>query len=319
MANIILAQGTGVTWTTALYQSGLLTHTNGTRYILKNNGLEKTLDISLGVERSSDLIGSATIFDAYVAFIDASGNHLLTTDTMSFHSQDFTGPNGTPTASGLKQVFLKIPASFVMPGRLAVAYRSRASSSQTTGFFVVHEERAIPVVVETQFDGPDNICSEATYTITYPGTITLENATGIASLTALGNNQWKITKTGSINGVVTLKSQQQYDKYTKTVEIGSMLPTSIDGNNILNAGSHSFILNNSSLENTIVWNARSQSNNVSITTFDNGNFIQVNVSNWNPYGNNQIILEVTITSPCGESTTLTRTLGAGYGGPIEET
>ncbi|WP_398452283.1 hypothetical protein AB3466_14300 [Sphingobacterium thalpophilum] len=79
---------------------------------------------------------------------------------------------------------------------------------------------------ETTFIGPSQICDEATYTITNPSTITLENATGIATLTALGNNQWKVTKINSLGGLVVLKSQQGTTSFTKTIKID---PSYLDG------------------------------------------------------------------------------------------
>lgn len=79
-----------------------------------------------------------------------------------------------------------------------------------------------PSVIE----GPSQICSDGVYTIFNPGTITLENASGIATLTALGNNQWKITKTNSLGGAVVLKSQQGTKSFNRTIKID---PSYLDG------------------------------------------------------------------------------------------
>ncbi|WP_394677759.1 hypothetical protein [uncultured Sphingobacterium sp.] len=86
--------------------------------------------------------------------------------------------------------------------------------------------RNITVIDVANFIGPDAICNEGTFTIERPGTITLENATGIATLTALGNNQWKITKTNSLGGVVVLKSQSGTKSFTKSIKID---PSYLDG------------------------------------------------------------------------------------------
>jgi len=84
----------------------------------------------------------------------------------------------------------------------------------------------------TTFSGPNQICAEGIYTLTNPGTITLENTNGIATLTALGNNQWKVTRIGTANGLVTLKSTDQQNTVTsKPIEIGILAPTTIFGPN----------------------------------------------------------------------------------------
>lgn len=79
-------------------------------------------------------------------------------------------------------------------------------------------------------NGPSQICDEGTYTITNPGTITLVNATGIATLTALGNNQWKVTRTGTANGVVKLRSTSNGKTYEKEILIGAKINGYISGN-----------------------------------------------------------------------------------------
>ncbi|WP_313185738.1 hypothetical protein [Sphingobacterium siyangense] len=76
------------------------------------------------------------------------------------------------------------------------------------------------------FTGPATICSEGIYTITSPGTITLENAAGVATLTALGNNQWKVTKANNLGGIVVLKSQQGTKSFIKNIKVD---PSYLDG------------------------------------------------------------------------------------------
>ncbi|WP_333862753.1 hypothetical protein [Sphingobacterium sp.] len=86
------------------------------------------------------------------------------------------------------------------------------------------------------FTGPATICSEGTYTIATPGTITLENAAGVATLTALGNNQWKVTRIGSANGLVKLRSTSNGKTFDKDIEIGIIAKGSISGNAVLQLG-----------------------------------------------------------------------------------
>jgi len=85
------------------------------------------------------------------------------------------------------------------------------------------------IVYTPVFTGPSSICSEGIYTITSPGTITLENASGIATLTALGNNQWKVTRIGSPNGVVKLRSTSNGKTFDKEIIIGAKINGEISG------------------------------------------------------------------------------------------
>jgi Subtilisin-like serine proteases len=84
-------------------------------------------------------------------------------------------------------------------------------------------------------DGPSQICTEGVYTIFNPGSITLENASGIATLTALGNNQWKVTRTGDNSGLVKLKIVNSNHYITeKTIDVGASFI--ISGRPIVNPG-----------------------------------------------------------------------------------
>lgn len=79
---------------------------------------------------------------------------------------------------------------------------------------------------QTSFDGPGSICNEGTYTVYNPGAMSLENASGIATLTNLGNNKYKITKTNSVGGIVVLKSQKGPYSSSKNITIE---PSYLDG------------------------------------------------------------------------------------------
>ncbi|WP_312365426.1 hypothetical protein, partial [Sphingobacterium sp.] len=76
---------------------------------------------------------------------------------------------------------------------------------------------------------------EGVYTIFNPGSITLENATGVATLTALGNNQWKVSRIGNNSGFVTLKIVNSNQFITeKTIDVGASFI--ISGRPIVNPG-----------------------------------------------------------------------------------
>lgn len=85
------------------------------------------------------------------------------------------------------------------------------------------------IFTTTTFTGPSSICDEGTYTLINPGTVTLENAAGIATLTALGNNQWKVMRIGSAEGTVYLKSSIGVNIYNFPIEINSEMKGTMTG------------------------------------------------------------------------------------------
>jgi len=89
----------------------------------------------------------------------------------------------------------------------------------------------IKIVDVPNFIGPSTICSEGTYTIERAGAITLENATGVATLTALGNNQWKVTNIGGagVAKTIKLRSTSNGKIYDKDIIVGGGYVTAIQG------------------------------------------------------------------------------------------
>ncbi|MDQ1150302.1 hypothetical protein QE382_002286 [Sphingobacterium zeae] len=51
--------------------------------------------------------------------------------------------------------------------------------------------------------------------------MTLENASGVATLTALGNNQWKVTRVGSASGIIKIRSSSNGKIYEKGINTGA--------------------------------------------------------------------------------------------------
>lgn len=95
-------------------------------------------------------------------------------------------------------------------------------------------------IPQTAFTGPNSVCDEGIYTITNPYTVSLENASGIATLTALGNNQWKVTRTGTANGVVKLRSTFNGKIFEKEIMIGGSLAIGFDNLNNMQAFNHEY-------------------------------------------------------------------------------
>lgn len=74
--------------------------------------------------------------------------------------------------------------------------------------------------------GPNLVCNEGTYTVN-AGTVSLANSSGIATLTSLGNGQYKVTRTGSANGVVTLTSTIGTSTSSKNISVGGFVTLGI--------------------------------------------------------------------------------------------
>lgn len=104
----------------------------------------------------------------------------------------------------------------------------------TFGYGIVNASAAL-LSGPTVIDGPSQICNEGTYNVFNPGTTTLEDASGIATLTPLGNNQWKVTRIGANAGVVKLKSTNANGYINeKTINVGASFD--ITGRPIVNPG-----------------------------------------------------------------------------------
>ncbi|MBE8719456.1 M57 family metalloprotease [Sphingobacterium pedocola] len=86
--------------------------------------------------------------------------------------------------------------------------------------------------------GSGAVCSEETYTVVNGHTVILENGNGIATLTNLGGNQYKITRVGSANGKVTLKAIVGPKAANKIIDIGApdLQLTTIEFKNSANTG-----------------------------------------------------------------------------------
>lgn len=153
----------------------------------------------------------------------------------------------------------------------------------------------------TTFSGPDNLCDEATYTLINPGTVTLEDASGIATLTALGNNQWKVIRTGQTNGNVVLRSIIDGKSYDKEIKIGTITTGTISGQASLQLGeSRTFTLN--LLDNTDYQWSISYNPNV-ILTKNSATSITLSTTGSVPMGwSENIIIRAKAVSSCGIAT-----------------
>jgi len=172
----------------------------------------------------------------------------------------------------------------------------------------------IPV---TSFEGPEMICNEGIYTITNPYAISLVDASGVATLTDMGLNKWKVTKIGNSSGNVILRSTSQGKTFDFPIKVGanknagSFLKPPINS-----TGVYAIRFNDSQNDfdpNSITWSIQSPTNNVLLRN-NTGKIVNVEVNSWNSSGQNNIILTFNATTVCGE--TITRDLHIGPGTEI---
>lgn len=81
-------------------------------------------------------------------------------------------------------------------------------------------------ITPTTFSGPSSICGDGIYTLNTPYSISLINAEGKATLTPLGNNQWKVSRISNASGRIILRSASGFKNFDKDIVLGS--PTSKD-------------------------------------------------------------------------------------------
>lgn len=153
-------------------------------------------------------------------------------------------------------------------------------------------------------DGPSFICNEGTYTVN-AGTVTLENATNIATLSSLGNNRYIVSRIGSTNGIVNLKSVFNGNAYTKNIVIGTPIsPTSyIIGQASINAPSQGYSLYSYQVDvvsgNTYQWSVSGMPG--VIITDQSNNSIILAIPRIIGSSSKNINLSVKASNQCGES------------------
>jgi len=207
--------------------------------VLKNGKIEyfdsqsdTSINFGVMIGRNIGLVGGPTQVLALAVF-DNYGTEYNASDTIALTQSDFTAFNGTATEFINKKFKL---LSGKKEGTLKFKYKFRINGGgydDWTNWFYANKtyqtKKYEPPMPASVITGPDQICDEGTYTITNPGTISLENATGIATLTDLGNNQWKITRTGSSSGEVKIVSTVGTQKYTKSIIVGTKPPQIMGG------------------------------------------------------------------------------------------
>ncbi|MDF2857575.1 MAG: hypothetical protein K0Q87_3426 [Neobacillus sp.] len=168
----------------------------------------------------------------------------------------------------------------------------------------------IKIVDIPNFIGPYTICSEpVTYTIERPGTITLANAAGVATLTSLGNNQWKITNIGGagVAKIIKLRSTSNGRTYDKDIIVGGGYATSIQGPSSGHGGEMFEFTMEYIGQGTIKW--KSNSTLVDMSFGDTGPTLLIGTTQLlHNQTNKQVLIEGIFTSSCGVVTQINKTL-----------
>jgi len=239
---------------------------------------------------------------------DDLGNNLMKiADTLVVTSNDFSGKS---SISNLLNIGIKIPHGLVSDygQRVYIKGKSRYYKDNYpwpdnvngwTDWYLV--TRSIPcgqLPPTSIITGPSSICTEAIYTITNPYTVSLVNANGLATLTPLAGNQWKITRTGTGTGIIKLRSMVNGQAFDKEIKVGLITSGSITGAASLQLGeSQTFTLplsDNTDYKWTVSYNP-----NV-ILTKNSPTSITLSTTGSVPMGwSESIIIRATAMSDCG--------------------
>ncbi|GAA4178508.1 hypothetical protein [Sphingobacterium ginsenosidimutans] len=194
-----------------------------------------------------------------VVVVSSSGEILASVDGPSFNRSDFTIGGVVYNNSTYKDFTLSLPLHSTLGyskyknSQVIVRYKYYFNpavgipNQETAGWapqvtfnreWFIHDKKYKITLAdpETSINGPNAICDEANYSIVNPGTVTLENADGIAALTQLSNSQWKIKRIGTASGFVKLRSTYNGKTFDKEIEIGTIAKGAISGDASLPLG-----------------------------------------------------------------------------------
>lgn len=227
-------------------------------------------------------------------------NELILSDVVTFSNSDFSPSYAI--ISQPKFIPITFKANLVKIGAVKFKYREKTNGAWTAyrysskNFNTAYDMPPVVTPV-TEITGPDNLCTEATYTITNPGTISLENAAGIATLTALGNNQWQVTNNG-LGGDVTLKSTNGSKSYTKKIRVGAYAKIVYNGGNSMPGGANAEIYADDVTGGTYTW---SVVGGVIVSgKYSQNVIVKPNANPSNKVSNN-FSVSLTYTNSCGTS------------------
>lgn len=206
-------------------------------------------EIDLVAPSGQNGIGDVWTIDRMGSFGYSSGNY-----TSTFSGTSAAAPEVSGAAALLLAKFPSLTAAEVKNLLIQNATdMGPVGFDNTFGYGRVNASAALlsgPSVIE----GPSQICTEGIYSIFNPGTITLENNSGIATLTSLGNNQWKVTRVGTTSGVIKLKSTLNGKNFDREIIVGSPPPKINGPTEITTVGDYLYTVTRSSPGSTIEYN-----------------------------------------------------------------
>jgi len=206
-------------------------------------------EIDLVAPSGQNGIGDIWTIDRMGSFGYSSGNY-----TSTFSGTSAAAPEVSGAAALLLAKFPSLTAAEVKNLLIQNATdMGPVGFDNTFGYGRVNASAALlsgPSVIE----GPSQICTEGIYSIFNPGTITLENNSGIATLTSLGNNQWKVTRVGTTSGVIKLKSTLNGKNFDREIIVGSPPPKINGPTEITTVGDYLYTVTRSSPGSTIEYN-----------------------------------------------------------------
>lgn len=271
-----------------------------------NNGNDVTMSVNVRFKLkkpfgTTNLIPNGSRIAIY--YEPVNGNNIRTTINEIIIDGQWQPPIGG-IYSPYRQVNVTIPKEYLLSGNLRTYFISPNDPvANYWGYGIsvaAKSSRKLTVVNVANFIGPSQVCSEATYTIERPDAITLENATGIATLTALGNNQWKITRTGTANGVVKLRSTSNGKTFDKDIVLGIPVPTISGTSQINTVGEYNYIVSRNAPGSTIEYNLM-LGGDVELIPVSDTEF-KIKVINPNTSGSNMIVkVRARETNSCGTS------------------
>jgi len=167
------------------------------------------------------------------------------------------------------------------------------------------DKQGLATLYGGKISGPNQICAEGIFTSS-SGAITINNANGIATLTSLGNNQWKVTRIGNANGKVTLNSTGTY----KHIAIGSYTDIIYYGGTTITGGVNSGLSAEVYDSATYSWTV---SGGIIVSGQGTPNVVVRPDVNTFPNASNYFGITLTYSNSCGTST-ITKTLWVPPGG-----
>lgn len=222
------------------------------KVVISPSGFSGYMKGSFGITVSGMYKNYFSDIKTSIAVVDPTGDILASVDGPSFNRSDFTIGGVVYNNSTYKDFNLQIPIhptlgyskynncqiiiryKYYFNPAVGIPNQEKAGWAPEVTFnreWFIHDKKyqitlANPV---TSINGPNAICDEANYSIINPGTVTLENADGIATLTQLSNSQWKIKRIGTASGFVKLRSSLNGNKIEKEVAVGAIINGHIDG------------------------------------------------------------------------------------------